>query len=64
MRYLKYTQYVYLIVALFSFYKAFDYWNDGTDQRWLFTIIGVMALIMFFVRRKFANKFNSPNNKP
>jgi uncharacterized membrane protein len=56
---LKYTQYVYLVAAIFFAYKAVEAWNDPTDMRWLYAIMAAMAVVMFFVRRKFANNFNS-----
>lgn len=63
MSYLKYTQYVYLVAAVFFVYKAFETWNDDSDMRWLYAIIAGMTLLMFFVRRKFANNFNSGPKK-
>ena len=65
MNYLKYTQYVYLVVAIFFFYKAVAMWQDDvTDQRWLFLGIGVVSLFMFLFRRRFARKFDNHNTKP
>ena len=65
MHYLKYTQYVYLIVAAFSFYKAFATWQNDTDEHFLFVAIGVMAVVMFLVRRKFVNRIGKDrDNRP
>jgi LPXTG-motif cell wall-anchored protein len=63
MNYLKYTQYVYLVAALFFVYKAIDIWNDGTDQHFLFLGIALLSVLMFFFRRKFANNFENHNAK-
>jgi uncharacterized membrane protein len=65
MNYLKYTQYVYLVVAVFFLYKAFATWQeDTTDQHWLFFAIAIVSLFMFLFRRKFAKRFDDHSNKP
>jgi hypothetical protein len=64
MKYLKYTQYVYLLAAVFFLYQGFEEWNNATGHHWLFLIIAVVCLFMFYFRRKFAKKFdNRDNNK-
>ena len=63
MGYLKYTQYVYLIAAVFFAVKAFQGWHEDTDEHFLFIGIAVLAVFMFFFRRKFAAKMNDRNSK-
>jgi LPXTG-motif cell wall-anchored protein len=63
MNYLKYTQYVYLVSALFFTFKAIEIWNDENDQHFLFLGIAILSVFMFFFRRKFAKKFEDRNNK-
>lgn len=63
MKYLKLTQYLYLLAAAFFFYKALTTWNENADTKWLYVIIGVMSVVMFFVRRKFSNQFNGQAKK-
>ena len=62
MNYLKYTQYVYLIAAVFFTFKSISVWNEGTDEHFLFLAIALLSVFMFFFRRKFAKKFESRNN--
>lgn len=64
MNYLKYTQYVYLVAAVFFTFKAVEIWNEDNDQHFLFLGIAVLAVFMFFFRRRFANKFEDRNKKP
>ena len=62
MNYLKYTQYVYLVAAVFFIYKSISVWNEATDERYIFIGIASLSVFMFFFRRKFAKKFEARNN--
>ncbi len=62
MNYLKYTQYVYLVAAVFFIYKSISIWNEDSDERFLFLGIALLSVFMFFFRRKFAKKFEARNN--
>lgn len=59
MKYLKFTQYIYLIAAVFFFYEAFTAWHSEPEkgQHWLFLIIALVCIFLFYFRRKFARKF-------
>jgi LPXTG-motif cell wall-anchored protein len=61
MNYLKYTQYVYLVVALFFTFKAVAIWKEANDQHFLFLGMALLSVFMFFFRRKFAKKFEDRN---
>jgi positive regulator of sigma E activity len=63
MNYLKYTQYVYLVFALFFIYDAISKMIAGEATPWLTFIIAGVAIFMFFFRRKFAKKFDDHNSK-
>ncbi|MGK4566096.1 hypothetical protein [Flavobacterium sp. 3HN19-14] len=62
MSYIKYTQYIYLVAAVFFAYKSLEVWNEATDMHWLYAFMAGMAVVMFFVRRKFANINSRPKN--
>lgn len=62
MNYLKYTQYVYLVAAVFFAYKSISLWNADTDEHFLFLGISILSVFMFFFRRKFAKKFEARND--
>jgi len=64
MNYLKYTQYIYLVAAIFFAIRAVEIWDQDNDQHYLFLGIAVLSVFMFFFRRKFAKKFEDKNNKP
>lgn len=63
MGYLKYTQYVYLVFALFFIFDAISKWNDPTATPLLSLAIAGVAIFMFFFRRKFSKKFDDRNKK-
>ena len=63
MNYLKYTQYVYILFAVFFIYDGIMKLNEGNDNSTLSFIIAGLAIFMFFFRRKFARKFDDRNKK-
>ncbi|WP_264536023.1 hypothetical protein [Flavobacterium sp. N1736] len=63
MNYLKYTQYVYILFAVFFIYDGITKLNEGNDNSTLSFIIAGLAIFMFFFRRKFARKFDDRNKK-
>ncbi|MCW2118671.1 hypothetical protein [Flavobacterium sp. 7A] len=63
MNYLKYTQYVYLVFAIYFIYDGIIKWTEeGANPLMQFFIAG-MAIFMFFFRRKFAKKTSGQNRK-
>lgn len=63
MGYLKYTQYIYLAFAIYFIFDGITKLNEGSDTFWLSFAIAVMAIFMFFFRRKFAKKFDDNKKK-
>lgn len=61
MKYLKFTQYIYLAFAGFFIYDGIMKINtEGTP--WLSFIIALVAIFMFFFRRNFSRKFEDRNS--
>jgi hypothetical protein len=58
MNYLKYTQYIYLVAAVIFLADGIYTWYSGEDGYGLSLVLGVVALFMFFFRRKFAKRFD------
>jgi hypothetical protein len=63
MKYLKYTPYLYFIIGAVFIYDGFSKWNDSTADPKVSFFIGVLAIFMFFFRRRFAKKLEDRNSK-
>ena len=55
MNYLKFTSFVYLVAAAFFLYDAYARFGEGKSY-WLSVLLAVVAVFMFFFRRRFAQK--------
>lgn len=65
-RILKYTEYLYLIVAIFSIVKVVKLWGSPLEEMGLFLLFGAVSIGMFFFRRNYRLKFEKrqkENNK-
>jgi len=51
----KFFQYFYLVFAVLFFYMAYGQYSKGQDYA-LSIIVGVVALVLFFVRRNIASR--------
>ena len=63
---LRYTEYVYLVVAFFSLYRMIELWGSESQELYLFLFFFVVSVAMFIFRRNFRKKFEQRNkeNKP
>lgn len=62
---LKYTEYLYLVVAAASIYKIITLWTVAQKETYVFIFFAVVSLAMFFFRRKYRKRFEkraSENN--
>jgi hypothetical protein len=63
MNYLKYTQYVYLLIAVAFIYDGITKLNQSDENPWLSFLIAGVSIFMFFFRRKFSKKFDDHYKK-
>ena len=63
MAYMKYTQYVYLLIAVAFIYDGITKLNDPADNPWLSFLIAGVSIFMFFFRRKYAKRFDDHYKK-
>jgi len=54
---LRYTEYLYLLVAFFSGYRLVELFGTESDERLLFSVFFVVSIGMFFFRRTYRKKF-------
>lgn len=57
MNFLKYTEYLYLIVALISIYKIFTLWELDREGTYIFIFFAIVSAGMFLFRRNYRKKF-------
>jgi hypothetical protein len=60
---LKYTQYLYLLIAAAFIYDGVTKLNIPNENAWLSFIIAGVSVFMFFFRRKYAKKFDDHYKK-
>lgn len=56
---LKYTEYLYLVVAVASIYKIITLWNVDQKESYIFIFFAVVSLGMFVFRRKYRKRFEA-----
>ncbi len=56
-RILRYTEYLYLIVAFFAGYRLIELLGNDSQERLIFGFFFVVSVGMFFFRRNYRKKF-------
>lgn len=56
-RILRYTEYLYLIVAFFAGYRLIELLRTDSQERLIFGFFFVVSVGMFFFRRNYRKKF-------
>ncbi len=56
-KFLKYTEYVYLVVAFFACYRIFTDWSVDRNNAYLFIFFAIVSIGMFLFRRNYRQKF-------
>lgn len=56
MKYFKFFEFAYLGFAVFFIYEAIRKWNEPSQQKYIFLAIALMAVFMFFFKRRFRKK--------
>lgn len=59
---LKYTEYLYLVVAIISIYKIVTLWDIAPKETYIFIFFAAVSLGMFFFRRNYRKKFEQRKN--
>jgi hypothetical protein len=54
-------EYAYLAMAGFSIYLVITNWADNRNRAYLFAFFTVVAIFMFFFKRKFRKKIEERN---
>ncbi|MEX0361200.1 MULTISPECIES: hypothetical protein [Flagellimonas] len=54
---LRYTEYLYLAVAIVSIYKVATLWSVEPKETYIFIFFAVVSIAMFLFRRKYRKRF-------
>ena len=54
---LKYTEYLYLAVAIISIYKIVTLWEADQQGTYIFIFFAVVSIAMFIFRRNYRRRF-------
>jgi len=57
MAFLKLFQYAYLVIAVLFLYEAVNEWNTDRNRSYMSIFFVVLAVFLFFFRRKFRKRF-------
>lgn len=56
-RILRYTEYLYLAVAIISVYKITTLWNVDREETYIFIFFALVSIGMFIFRRNYRKRF-------
>ena len=54
---LKYTEYLYLAVAIISIYKIVTLWEVDQQGTYIFIFFAIVSIAMFLFRRNYRRRF-------
>lgn len=54
---LKYTEYLYLAVAIISIYKIVTLWEADRQGTYIFIFFAIVSIAMFVFRRNYRRRF-------
>ncbi len=54
---LRYTEYLYLLVAIISVYKIIELWNIDREGTYIFIFFALVSIGMFIFRRNYRKRF-------
>jgi hypothetical protein len=60
---LRYTEYLYLAVAIISIYKTITLWNVDRQETYLFIFFAIVSIGMFFFRRNYRKRFEKRKDR-
>lgn len=54
---LRYTEYIYLVIAVLAAYETFSQWNVARERAYLFLFFTIISVGMFLFRRTYRKRF-------
>ena len=62
-KYFKFFEIAYLIIAIVFIVETFLRWNSDRNKAYIFMVFAVMAVFMYFFRKKYRKKFENHEKK-
>ena len=62
-KYFKFFEFAYLIIAIIFFVETFLTWKSDPNKAYIFLAFAVMAVFMYFFRKKYRKKFENQERK-
>lgn len=54
-------EYAYIFMALFSLYLVITNWETNRERAYIFVFFGIVAIFMFFFKRRFRKNLEKRN---
>jgi len=54
-------EYAYIFMAIFSIYLVVTNWDTNRDRAYIFAFFGIVAIFMFFFKRRFRKNLEKRN---
>lgn len=62
-KYFKFFEIAYLVIAIVFIVETFLKWNSDRNKAYIFLAFGIMAIFMYFFRKKYRKKFQKQEDK-
>lgn len=60
----KIFEYAYIAMAIFSLYLVYTHWDGNRGRAYIFMFFAVVAVFMFFFKRRFRKQIEKRNQEP
>jgi len=62
-KYFKFFEIAYLVIAIIFIVETFLRWNSDRPKAYIFLFFGLLAIFMYFFRKKFRKRFENQDRK-
>jgi hypothetical protein len=63
MKFFKYFEFAYIAFAIFFIIEALRIWADSEGRAYMYLFFSVLAVFMFFFKRRFRKKIDQKNKR-
>lgn len=62
-KYFKFFEFAYLVIAIIFVVETFLNWNENRDKAYIFLLFAVLAIFMYFFRKKYRKRLEQHEKK-